>query len=159
MSNNSFEGKTIIITGASAGVGRACAEKFADAKAKLVLVARGEEALNKAAQELKNKTDVLAIAMDVANVEDCISLMSKAEAEFGQIDVLVNNAGMHVRGDVSTRSAQEIADMVDVNMRAPLVLSSAVLPYLKKAEKGAIVNIASLAGTSTITRCCYLLQY
>jgi short-subunit dehydrogenase len=142
---NIFEGKTVIITGASAGVGRACAEAFADLKANLVLVARGEVDLNAAAKELRAKTDVLTVAMDVADIAACIDLMAKADAEFGRIDVLINNAGMHARGDVETKSPADIAAMVDVNLRSPLVLSSAVIPYFRKVGAGAIVNVGSLA--------------
>lgn len=148
--SNSFEGKTVVITGASAGVGRACAETFAGLKANLVLVARGEEALNKAAQELSDKTRVLAIAMDVADTQACVDLMDKANAEFGRVDVLINNAGMHARGDVESRKPLEIAAMVDVNMRSPLVLSSAVIPFMRQAGGGAIVNVGSLAGRAPL---------
>jgi hypothetical protein len=147
---NIFEGKTVIITGASAGVGRACAEAFANVKANLVLVARGEQALTQAATELSIKTGVLSVAMDVADTAACIDLMAKAEAEFGRIDVLINNAGMHARGDVETKTPTEIAAMVDVNLRSPLVLSSAVIPYLRKVGGGAIVNVGSLAGRAPL---------
>jgi hypothetical protein len=147
---NIFEGKTVIITGASAGVGRACAEAFADLKANLVLVARGEVDLKIAATELRAKTDVLTVAMDVADTKACIDLMAKAEAEFGRIDVLINNAGMHARGNVETKTPTDIAAMVDVNLRSPLVLSSAVIPYMRKVGGGAIVNVGSLAGRAPL---------
>lgn len=150
MSNNTFEGKTIIITGASAGIGKACSDVFADAGANLVLVARNEKTLNEVAGELREKTKVLTVAMDVASVDDCINLMEKAAAEFGRIDVLVNNAGMHSRGDVIKKEPTQIAAMVDINLRAPLVLTTAILPYLKEAGGGAIVNVASLAGRAPL---------
>ncbi|MBT5071114.1 MAG: SDR family NAD(P)-dependent oxidoreductase, partial [Porticoccaceae bacterium] len=98
--NSEFTGKTVIITGASAGVGAACARAFAAQKANLVLSARGQEGLDRIADELSPQCSVLTVAMDVANSEQCMELLAKAEAKFGHIDVLVNNAGMHNRGDL-----------------------------------------------------------
>jgi len=143
---NSFHQKTVIITGASAGVGAACAKAFAREGAKLVLVARGQPALERFAESLRSQTEVLTVAMDVANLDDCLSLFDKAEAAFGRIDVLINNAGLHVRGDFEKNSASDYANMIDVNLRAPIVLSKAALPYLRKSGGGAIVMIGSLAG-------------
>ena len=141
-----FSGKTVIITGASAGVGAACARAFANEGAKLVLVARGKEALQAIASELQAKTDVLSVAMDVANNNDCLDLLTKAKERFGAIHILVNNAGMHVRGDLEHVAASDVAAMVDVNLRAPLLLTTAVLPHLIEAKTGAIVMVGSLAG-------------
>ncbi len=145
-----FENKTVIITGASAGVGAACARTFAAMKAKLVLVARGEAALNAIADELRGQCDVLTVVMDVASNDDCLALLEKAETAFGAVHVVVNNAGMHVRGDLAKINPQDVAAMVDVNMRAPLLLSCAAIPYLQRAGSGAIVNIGSLAGRAPL---------
>ena len=77
--NRNFAGKTVIITGASAGVGAACARAFAALNSKLVLVARGRAGLNKIAKELRGQgCDVLTVAMDVADTNDCIKLLKKA---------------------------------------------------------------------------------
>jgi|TARA_B110000908_G_scaffold31759_1_gene37823 short-subunit dehydrogenase len=146
----SFENKTIIITGASAGVGAACARLFAHHKAKLVLVARGEAALNIIADELRSQCEVLAVVMNVANNDDCLTLLEKAEATFGAIHVLINNAGMHARGNLETVAPLDVAAMVDINLRAPLLLSSAAIPYLQRAGEGAIVNVGSLAGRAPL---------
>ncbi len=145
-----FENKTVIITGASAGVWAACARTFAAMKAKLVLVARGEAALNAIADELRGQCDVLTVVMDVASNDDCLALLEKAETAFGAVHVVVNNAGMHVRGDLAKINPQDVAAMVDVNMRAPLLLSCAAIPYLQRAGSGAIVNIGSLAGRAPL---------
>ena len=147
---NSFENKTVVITGASAGVGAACAKAFASAGANLVLVARGEEALNKFADEMRQHTKVLAVAMDVSDTEASLTLFEQAKQEFGSVDALVNNAGLHIRGDVEKNRPHDIAKMVDVNLRAPLVLSTAILPFLREAGGGAIINIASLAGMAPL---------
>ena len=146
----SIENKAVIITGASAGVGAACARLFAGHKAKLVLVARGEAALNTIADELRSQCEVLTVVMNVASNEDCLTLLEKAEAAFGAVHVIINNAGMHARGDLATISPADVAAMVDINMRAPLLLSCAAIPYLLRAGEGAIVNVGSLAGRAPL---------
>ena len=145
-----FQQKTIIITGASAGVGAACARAFAAQKANLVLVARGQQGLDLIKQELSTQTKVLTVAMDVSDTEQCLSLFAKAEQEFGSVDVLVNNAGMHSRGNLDTISPEDVGAMVDINIRAPLVLSRAAIPYLRRAGGGAIVMLGSLAGMAPL---------
>ena len=147
---SSFENKTVIITGASAGVGAACARTFAALKAKLVLVARGEEALNKIADELRPQCEVLTVVMNVASNEDCLALLEQVESTFGAVHVVVNNAGMHLRGDLEKVPVNDVAAMVDINMRAPLFLSAAAIPYLRRAGEGAIVNVGSLAGRAPL---------
>jgi short-subunit dehydrogenase len=148
--NSEFTGKTVIITGASAGVGAACARAFAAQKANLVLSARGKEGLDRIADELSPQCSVLTVAMDVANSEQCMELLAKAEAKFGHIDVLVNNAGMHNRGDLEKLDPADVGAMVDINMRAPLILSCAAIPYLRRAGSGSIVMVGSLAGMSPL---------
>ncbi|MBT4212135.1 MAG: SDR family NAD(P)-dependent oxidoreductase, partial [Porticoccaceae bacterium] len=103
-----FTGKTIIITGASAGVGAACARAFASQKANLVLLARGQQGLDAIKEELSEQTKVLTVAMDVSNTEQCLALLAKAEIEFGTVDVLINNAGMHSRGDLETVDPSDV---------------------------------------------------
>jgi short-subunit dehydrogenase len=145
-----FEHKTIIITGASAGVGAACARAFAAQNAKLVLVARGEVALQSIADELRKQCEVLTVVMDVASTEDCLALLEKAESAFGAVHIIINNAGMHSRGDLEKVAPADVTAMVDINLRAPLLLSCAAIPYLRRAGSGAIVNIGSLAGRAPL---------
>ena len=123
-----------MVTGASAGVGAACARTFAELGANLELVARGEVALNAITQELQKKTSVLPVLMDVANIHDCKSLMEKAFNEFAAIHVLINNAGLHRRGEVESRSPQDLVAMVDVNLRAPLQPSARRGRFLPLAQ-------------------------
>jgi len=146
INSNSFANQVVIITGASAGVGAACARAFAQHGAKLVLVARGEAALHKMAAELESQTEVLSVAMDVADSEACTAMLDSAKERFGHIHILVNNAGFHARGDVKKVTPIDIAAMVDVNLRAPLLLSAAALPYIEQSGGGAIVMLGSLAG-------------
>lgn len=148
--NSDFTGKTVIITGASAGVGAATARTFAHLGANLVLVARGQAALDKITEELSAITSVINIAMDINNSAANENLLIKAAQAFGSVDVLVNNAGFHQRGEVASNQANDLAKMVDVNLRAPIQLSCLMLPYLRNAGGGAIVNVGSLAGRTPL---------
>ena len=145
-----FAGKTVIITGASAGVGAATARAFAKQKAKLVLLARGQEALNKIEEELSQLTEVLSIAMDVVDSDACADMLANAESRFGAVHILINNAGYHQRGSVEDNEVDKLALMVDVNLRAPIELTRLVLPYIRRAGSGAIINVGSLAGRTPL---------
>ena len=145
-----FKDRCVIITGASAGVGAATARLFADAGANLMLVARGKRKLEAIANELRDKAHVEIRAMDVADSEACATLVKKANFEFGRVDVLVNNAGMHARGEFVDVDATDLAAMIDVNLRAPLVLTHLALPFMKENNSGAIINVGSLAGRTPV---------
>ncbi len=142
--------KTVIITVGSENVGTDDARMFAEAGANLLLVARGKKNLDAIAEELRDKTRVETFTMDVSDAAACVDLFKKAEFEFGRVDVLVNNAGYHQRGPVETVDATDMGKMIDVNLRAPIMLSRLVLPYLKDAGGGAIINVGSLAGRAPI---------
>ncbi len=141
-----FKDKTVIITGGSEGVGAATARLFAAAGANLMLVARNKKNLEAIAEELRDKTRVEIFAMDVTDVDACNDLFKKAALEFGRIDVLVNNAGFHARGNVRDVDVADLGRIIVVNLRAPIVLSRISLPYLEEAGGGAIINVASLHG-------------
>lgn len=145
-----FKDKTVIITGGSEGVGREVARKFADAGANLMLVARNKKNLDAIAEELRSKTRVEVFAMDVSDAEACADLFKKTQFEFGHIDILVNNAGHTERGPVEETAADGLGRIIDVNLRAPIILSRLVLPYLRDAGGGAIINVASLAGRTPV---------
>ena len=141
-----FKDKTVIITGGSEGVGAATARLFALAGANLMLVARNRKNLEAIAEELRDKTKVEIFPMDVSDADACVDVFKKAKFEFGRVDILVNNAGYHARGKVDEVDATELAKVVDVNLRAPIVLSRIALPYLRESGEGAIINVGSLAG-------------
>ena len=145
-----FNNKTVIITGGSEGVGAAAARLFAEAGANLMLVARNKKNLDAIAEELRAKTRVEVFAMDVSDAEACVSVFKKAAFEFGSINVLVNNAGYHKRGNVEDVEATELGNIIDVNLKAPIMLSRIALPYLREAGEGAIINVGSLAGRAPI---------
>jgi len=144
--DNNFKDKTVIITGGSEGVGAATARKFAASGANLLLAARGKKKLELIAEELRSKTRVEIMAMDVADEDACANLFRKAVFEFGEIHVLVNNAGYHKRGAVESITTEDLGKMIDINLKAPIVLCRLVIPYLREAGGGAIINVASLAG-------------
>lgn len=148
--DHDFKDKTVIITGGSEGVGAATARKFAEHGANLVLVARGKRKLERIAEELRSKTRVEIVAMDVSDADACANIYKKAEFEFGSVNVLVNNAGYHERGPVESVSADDLAAMIDVNLKAPICLCKLAIKYLKEAGGGAIINVASLAGRTPV---------
>jgi len=145
-----FNDKTVIITGGSEGVGAAAARMFAEAGANLMLVARNKKNLDAIADELRDKTRVEIFPMDVSDPDACVDVFKKAAFEFGRVDVLVNNAGYHDRGPVEDVEAAELGKMIDVNLKAPIMLSRIALPYLREAGGGAIINVGSLAGRAPI---------
>jgi len=145
-----FNNKTVIITGGSEGVGAATARMFAEAGANLMLVARNKKNLDAIAEELRPKTRVEVFAMDVSDAEACVDVFKKTAFEFGGVDVLVNNAGFHMRGNVEDTEATDLGKMIDVNLKAPVMLSRIALPYLHEAGGGAIINVGSLAGRAPI---------
>ena len=148
--DENFNDKTVIITGGSQGVGAATARKFADAGANLVLVARSKRALESMAEELRPKTRVETVTMDVSDMDACTNLLKKAEFEFGSVHVLVNNAGFHARGPAASIAPDDLGKMIDVNLRAPIILSSLTIPYLRQSGGGAIINVGSLAGRTPV---------
>ena len=145
-----FKDKTVIVTGGSQGVGAAAARLFADAGANLMLVARGKKDLEKMAEELRDRTRVEVFAMDVSDPDACVDLFKKANFEFGRVDVLVNNAGSHRRGPLESVDVADLGTMIDVNLKAPVMLTRIAIPYLREAGGGAIINVGSLAGRTPL---------
>jgi len=145
-----FKDKTVIITGGSEGVGAAAARLFAEAGANLLLVARGKKNLEVIAEELRKVTQVEIFAMDVSDADACADLFKKANFDFGRVDILVNNAGYHQRGPVESVDVADLGKMVDVNLKAPIMLTRIALPYLREAGGGAIINVGSLAGRTPV---------
>jgi len=141
-----FKDKTVVITGGSDGIGAATARLFAEAGANLVLVARSRKNLEAIAAELRDKARVEIFPMDVTDADACVDLFKKAVFEFGSVDILVNNAGFHARGPVREVDADDLGRTIDVNLKAPIMLTRIALPYLEEAGGGAIINVASLHG-------------
>lgn len=142
---NRFQGKTVVITGASAGIGAECARQFVKEGARVVLAARSKEPLDALVAELG--TDVaFAVPTDIGDVEQCAQLIDAAKSHFGSVDVLVNNAGKNTRGHYEKIPLDDIIGILHVNLRAPMVLTRLALPIMRQQGSGSIVNVASLAG-------------
>src|SRR5665647_2036930 len=140
-------GRTAIITGASRGIGIHIARALAKQRMHLVLAARSEAGLEQVALDMRALgARVLAVRCDVANEADRAGLVRRAEAEFGEIDLLVNNAGIESTFPYDRQSPEEIERIISVNLTAPMLLTRAVLPGMVARRRGHIVNIASLAG-------------
>jgi len=137
-----FHQSHVVVIGASAGIGYFCARYFSEEGAHVLLVARREEILKTIQQELPNSTYLVA---DISKREDCQKIVSYAQAQWERIDIVVNNAALHHRGAVRTRTAEELADMVRTNLEAPIYLSRLFLDSLIHS-KGVLINVASLAG-------------
>ena len=146
MSQRRFVDRTVIVSGASAGIGAAAARRFADEGANVVLVARGAGPLEAKARELSRLGPVATVAGDVADPAVQERVVEEAVKRFGGVHVLVNNAGMNTRGPLEDHTADDLGKVVDVNLRAPITFSRRVLPLMRQAGRGAIVNVASLAG-------------
>ena len=145
-----FSGVTVVITGASMGVGAAAARAFAGSGANLVLIARGEDELRELESELDLGKRVLVAPMDVTDLEAFSAMLADTERHFGSVDVLVNNAGYHARGPLEDLDAEQVGRMVDVNLKAPAMATRLALPYLRKSKRAAVINVASLAGRTPV---------
>jgi len=135
--------KTVVITGASSGIGRAVALEMARRGAHVVLGARRVEELEKTAAECRALgVRATALATDVTRREDCEHLIAAA----GQVDVLVNNAGFAVFDAIAEAKSDDLRSMMDTNYYGMLHCTQAVLPQMLQRGGGAIVNVASIAG-------------
>lgn len=148
--SRSISGATAVITGAASGMGRATALLFAAEGANVVLADREGEQLAEVvreAQQIAPEARALAVPTDVRRPEDLKNLVATATEEFGGIDLLVNNAGISRRNNVSRQEEDEFEEVwqevLDINLTAHVRLTRLALPYLKEAEAGRIVNIAS----------------
>ncbi len=137
-----LQGRRVLVTGASRGIGEALARAFADAGAKLALVARSEGPLKALASELGG----VAFPTDLANVNTTAQLIDRVEADGGPVDVLVNNAGLDLAGALHAADPAELEQLYRVNLLTPVQLCRQVIPRMLQRGSGHIVNISSLAG-------------
>ena len=138
--------KTVVITGASSGIGRASALKFAENGATVVAVGRKKEELNSLVEEANGKSGLIRPAfVDVTQTAQVDKLIKTVEETDAQIDVLVNAAGIIGNGSIETTSLADWDKMLDVNLRAIFYMMQKCVPHLKKT-KGNIVNVSSVTG-------------
>jgi NADP-dependent 3-hydroxy acid dehydrogenase YdfG len=143
----SIQGKVVVITGASSGMGEAAAKHLSALGATVVLGARRADRIEKLAKAIHdNGGQALAIAMDVTQREQVKGLVDKAVEQFGRVDVILNNAGIMPLSPVDRLNVDEWDKMIDVNIRGVLNGIAAVLPYMKEQKSGQIINTSSVAG-------------
>ncbi|MDD2618330.1 MAG: SDR family NAD(P)-dependent oxidoreductase, partial [Bacteroidales bacterium] len=143
MKQDFLKDKIVVITGASSGIGLACARLFAARGAKLSLAARSLDKLQALQQELP--TAVLAIKTDVSKEEDCRKLIEQTVETYGGIDVLVNNAGISMRALFKELDLKILHQLMDVNFWGCVYCTKYALPYLLE-RKGSVVGVTSIAG-------------
>lgn len=142
-----FYGETVVITGASSGVGKATAEAFAEQGADLVLAARGEDALKDTAELCRKLgATVIAVPTDTSVAEDVQNLVKQALEFSGKIDYWVNNAGVLAFGKFEDIPVDVTDQIVKTNLLGYMHAAHAVLPVFKKQKKGVLLNNISIGG-------------
>jgi len=136
--------KLVVITGASSGIGEAIAKRFSEAGYPLLLVARRVEKLR-----ALNLPNCICEQVDVTDKEAFSNSIAKAEAQYGSVECLINNAGVMLLGQIDTQEPAEWQKMFDVNVLALLNSMQVVLSSMKERNSGTIINISSIAGKKT----------
>jgi len=147
--------KVALITGANKGLGFEMAKQLAQTGVTVVLAARDEVKGKAAAEKLKSEgLDVQFLKLDVTNKNDYAGAVAFLDKHFGKLDILINNAGISADGlagtSVSATTEQSLRSTFETNFFAPIALTQALLPLLKKSEAGRIVNMSSILGSQTL---------
>lgn len=154
MKKNLLKGQTAFITGASSGIGKACAEQFAELGVHLVITARRMDRLEAIARELSEKYSVTCapIQLDVRHHRQVEAVFHKLEEEKVHVDILVNNAGLALTSDkIHDGKMENWEIMIDTNIKGLLSVTRAVLPSMINRNQGHIINIGSVAGHGCYT--------
>lgn len=143
-----ISGKIVFITGASSGIGMACAEVFASQGANLIITARRKERLDSFSEELSKKhgVEVLPRDMDVRHQPEVGRTVEELPENWKQIDILVNNAGVGFFNKFQDGKISDWEDMVDTNIKGLLYVTRAILPIMVQRNSGHVITIGSLAG-------------
>lgn len=145
MSN--MQGKVVWITGASSGIGEAMAYVFAEAGAKLVLSARRADELERVKQSCKTSPEnVLVLPLDVADISAAEKAFDSVLQTYGQLDVLINNAGLSHWSKINDMSMDVLKRIIDVNFIGGVALTKVVLPHMLQRKQGSIVVVSSVLG-------------
>ena len=140
-----IKGKVVLITGASAGIGRATARCLAREGAKLALVARSAAALEELAEELRAQgCEVVVIPADLRDPAQVAEMVAATVERFGGLDVLINNAGQAAAGTVAEVSLDDFQQIIELNVLAPLGAMQAAIPIMRQGGGGLIVNVSSM---------------
>ncbi|MDA3854015.1 MAG: SDR family oxidoreductase [Bacteroidales bacterium] len=144
------KGKVVIITGASSGIGKACAFEFTKHGAKVVIASRREDALIHVAEEIRAQGGKIHyIKTDIRRIDDCQNLIAKTIETYGRIDILINNAGLSMRATFEALKLDVIKELMDTNFYGTVYCTKFALPYLLKS-KGSIIGISSISGLTPL---------
>jgi dehydrogenase/reductase SDR family protein 7B len=148
--------KVVIITGGSSGIGKACAIAFGKAGARIVITGRNEKNLSEALSDLKKEgIEALSVNADVSVEKDNEKVVNETLKKFGQIDVLINNAGISMRAMFEDVDLEVIRKVMDINFYGTVYATKYALPHILKS-KGSIVGMSSIAGHRGLpVRCAY----
>lgn len=150
MSANNIKGKVVVITGASSGLGEETARHLAEKGAKVALGARRTDRIESLADEIKeNGGDAIAVSTDVTQRDQVKKLVDSAVDALGQVDVMLNNAGLMPLSPIESLKIDKWDQMIDVNVKGVLYGIAAALPYMKEQKSGHFINISSVAGHKT----------
>jgi len=145
--SNNIQGKVVVITGASSGLGEAAARLLSAQGATVVLGARRVDRLRSLADELTGSGGkTIAIATDVTRYDQVKRLVDAAVHTYGRIDVMINNAGLMPQSPLERLKIDDWNRMIDVNIKGVLYGIAAALPYMKQQKAGHIINVSSVAG-------------
>lgn len=139
-----LKNKIVVITGASSGIGKALADKALQQGAKVALCARNGEKLKQAFAQV-DSSNVLLASVDVANEQSCKTFIAQVVAQWGSVDILINNAGMSMRAMFEDVDLSVLKELMDVNFWGTVYMTKFALPHLQKS-KGAVIGISSIAG-------------
>jgi len=144
---SNIEGKVVVITGASSGLGEAIARALSAQGASLVLGARRQDRIQSLARELTGRGGkAIAVTTDVTHREQVKDLVDAAVQAYGRVDVMINNAGVMPQAPLERLKIDEWDRMIDVNIKGVLYGIAAALPYMKQQKAGHFINVSSVAG-------------
>jgi len=147
---NKLNDKVVVITGASSGIGKACAFEFASNGAKVVLAARRIEELKKIESKINQQGgDAFSVKTDVRKIEDCEALINNTIKKYKRINVLINNAGISMRANFEDLDLSVIKELMDTNFYGAVYCTKFALPYLLK-QKGTLIGISSISGLTPL---------
>lgn len=145
--SNKLQGKVALITGASAGIGQACARALAGEGARLVLTARRQERLDDLKKETeKLGTEAVIVTGDAREEETAIKTVKAATDAFGRIDILISNTGVGNYRNLVDTSADDYDEMMDTNVRSTFLFTKHTVPVMLRQKSGTILMISSMAG-------------